>query len=96
MKVNEHWHPETIKAEIRRRGFALNDIDRRYRLPLRTCAHALYQPGPRGEKAIARFLGIPAATLWPSRYDAQGRRLKPQPATNWQHVPWREQARAAA
>jgi Ner family transcriptional regulator len=87
--VND-WHPETIKAEVRKRGLTLRQLDKQYRLPVNTCAKSLYQPGPRGEKAISRILDLPAATLWPSRYDAKGRRLKPQPLCNYTRRSWRD------
>jgi Ner family transcriptional regulator len=94
--VVNKWHPETIKAEVRKRGLWLKDLDKRSQLPERTCATALYRPGPRGERAIAKFLGVPAHQLWPERYDAQGRRLRPQPMRNYQRTPCREPDRRAA
>jgi Ner family transcriptional regulator len=81
--VND-WHPEDIKAAVRKKGVNLLQLDRNSRLRPKTCARTLYTPHRRAERAIARLLGVHPMALWPSRYDEKGRRLKPQPLANWQ------------
>lgn len=77
------WHPEDIKARIRRRGVGLVDLDRKAGLCRRATAHALTMPHANAEAAIAEFLGVPAHVIWPSRYHPDGRRKKPQPRANY-------------
>lgn len=89
--VND-WHPEKIKAEVRLRGVSLYQLDARAKLPRKTCARSLYQPHSKAERVIARLLGVAPATIWPSRYDAQGKRLSPQPAQSRIWKSWRGRA----
>lgn len=63
------WHPEHIKAAIRARGMTLTELGDRCGVASTTLSRAIKRPmSKRLEQAIARFLGIPAAELWPSRY----------------------------
>ena len=77
MPINRRkvWHPEDIKAAVRKRGTTLADLARQAGLQTHACQNALKQPHSYGEAVIARFLDIPAATLWPDRYDSDGNRL---------------------
>lgn len=50
-------------------------------------ANALSVPNERAERLIADALGVSASTIWPSRYRADGRRLRPQPPTNYHRTP---------
>lgn len=72
---------EQIKLRLKLAGYPyLRDIDRAFRLPRCTASTTLREPNLKGEKAIAKALGVAPATLWPERYDAaSGQRLKPQP-----------------
>jgi Ner family transcriptional regulator len=84
--VND-WHPEDIKAEVRKKGSTLAAIGRRDGMSRQSIALALVRPSERGERAIARFLGKPAHLIWPSRYNPDGSRRRPQPAENYQNEP---------
>ena len=44
---------------------------------------ALQRPHPRAEEIISAIIGIPAHKIWPSRYDFDGVRLRPQPSKNY-------------
>lgn len=73
------WHPEDIAAAIRKRGVTLTGLALRYGLNSAAVRHCLGKPHGQAEAVVARFLDVPAAELWPDRYDAKGRRLQPQP-----------------
>jgi len=66
------WHPEDIKAAVRKRGTTLSQLARDNGLSESTCRCALIRPTLAGERVIAAFLGIPAQALWPSRYERDG------------------------
>ena len=81
------WHKSDIKAALEKRGLTLSDLDKANCLPEGTCSAALRKPHPKGETAISTVLGIPAVVLWPSRYQANGIRKRPQPADNYRPRP---------
>lgn len=68
------WDRFAIRAEIHRRGGTLTKIAKANKLSDATCRMALLKSCPAGERAIAKFLKLPAHALWPDRYDARGRR----------------------
>lgn len=72
------WHPADILAAIRRQGSTLSQIAEAANLHPRHLSLALREPHYRAEQAIAAFLDIPAQTIWPSRYDADGLPLQPR------------------
>lgn len=61
----------------------LIDVEIKYGLRPGTVTDTLARPNLAGEKAIAKLLGLSASDIWPSRYDANGERLKPQPPMNY-------------
>ena len=69
----------------------MSDIDRKFGLPRCTANNATLRPEPRGERLIADLLQVPAHVIWPSRYDAKGNRLKPQPVASYTPEPVRRQ-----
>lgn len=75
------WHPEDIKAEIRKRGVTLTQLALNHDLPDHACRAALYRPHYLAELVIAEFLGVPARQLWPSRFNPDGTR---------RHRAWRD------
>lgn len=75
---NTGWHREDIKAAIRKRGTTMNELARKRNLPTSTVRNALSRPVLSGEVAIAEFLGIAAHELWPDRWTADGRRIRPR------------------
>lgn len=68
------WHPEDIKAAVRKAGWTLKGLALSRGLALNACQQACSAPRYLGEAAIADILGIPARQIWPSRFDAQGNR----------------------
>lgn len=68
--------PERIKYEIRCRGKTLADLARVAGISRQTMSVALHaRASSTAEKVIADFLKMAPNVIWPSRYDAQGKRL---------------------
>ena len=83
-QASHDWDRIRILYELKRAGVAsFYALDRSHKLPLSTCSKAASIPNTRGEHVIAKALGRPPHQIWPSRYDAKGRRLRPQPAENY-------------
>lgn len=63
------WHKEDIKAAIRKQGTTMKGLAlaNGYR-SVDACAQALQRPYPKMERLIARTIGVPPETIWPSRY----------------------------
>lgn len=69
-------HPEDVKAEVRKRGTSLAGLAKANSLSLQTLSRAIHtRSSAAAESIIADFIGRPAKDIWPSRYDATGRRL---------------------
>lgn len=83
----EDWHPEDVKAAVRKKGSTLAAIGRRAGMSRQSIALTLVRPNGRGEAEIAGFLGLEARTIWPSRYHEDGSRRRPQPAANYHREP---------
>ncbi len=66
------WHPEDIKAAVRKTGATLSDLSRAAGLSDGAAKRALDTPWPRVEAIIASRLGVRPQDIWPSRYDADG------------------------
>ncbi|WP_413207801.1 helix-turn-helix domain-containing protein [Rhodospirillum sp. A1_3_36] len=66
------WHPEDIKAAVRKSGPTLTELAEINGLPSGACRAALFGPNYRGEMAIATWLGKSPRTLWPNRYNVDG------------------------
>ncbi|WP_394706302.1 helix-turn-helix domain-containing protein [Breoghania sp.] len=62
------WDQYSIAAEIRRRGSNLTKLARDAGEPECTCRQALLRCYRKGERIIARFLGVDPSELWPERY----------------------------
>lgn len=87
MLSQEGWHPEDIKAEIRKRGCTIERLAKQNGLTRNALLRTLALPRANGEKIIADFLGVHPSVIWPSRYHADGRRKSPQPSTNYIYKP---------
>lgn len=72
------WHVEQIKAAVRMRGLTLKELSLINGLPPAACSFALNYPHQSAEKVIAEFLGVPLYELWPDRWTADGRRIRPR------------------
>ncbi len=90
----EVWSSHRILAEIRSRGISLRGLSLASGLGAQTLTSTLQKPNERGEKIIAKFLGVAAHELWPERYLPSGQRRQPQPKKNYH--PQRRFGRGAA
>ena len=81
------WHPEDIKAQVRKRGLTLAQLARNHDVPEQQIRHALVIPREQAERVIADFLGVSPKVIWPSRYHLNGRRKRPQPPENYSRMP---------
>lgn len=73
------WHPEDIKAAIRKTGTTMSAISRAAGLSDGAAKRALDIPWPRAEAIIAARLGLRPQDIWPSRYDAAGLPIRGRP-----------------
>lgn len=72
---NGDWHPEEVKAAVRMRGSCLEELSRSNNLPAHACRLAARRPHFKGERAIAKYLGLSPRQIWPSRFDRNGARI---------------------
>ncbi len=79
--------PHEIKYLLACRGLTYADIDRTAKLKRGIARTTVRYPHRQGEIAIADALEISPVELWPSRYRADGQRLKPQPRANYRTAP---------
>lgn len=73
------WHPEDIKAAVRKTGTTLSALSRAAGLSDGAAKRALETPWPRAEAIIAHCIGRRPQDIWPSRYDRNGAPLKGRP-----------------
>lgn len=81
------WHRQDIIAAVRKKGSTLAEIARSVGLSRQSMYWATISPHVRANRAIAEFLGLPLATLWPQWFADDGTpipqnapsRVKPQP-----------------
>ena len=76
-------NPIEIRYLLNQAGLTFADVDRDFGLKSGMARTASRYPHRAGETAIAKALGVKPADLWPSRYRADGQRLRPQPAANY-------------
>lgn len=81
------WHPEDIKAAVRKKGFTLAKLGAAGGVSRQNMANALVIPHEAAEQLIAAALDVPPSMIWPSRYHADGSRKRPQPPTNYHRMP---------
>lgn len=66
------WHPEDVKAAVRKKGVTLSDLSRNNGFSEAYLRNALVRPIYDAQRIIAAFLKVPAQDIWPDRYDAEG------------------------
>lgn len=72
LPYQQDWHKADIIAALHKKGTSLAAESRAAGLSPSTLANALVRPWAKGEQLISKAIGIPAQTIWPSRYfDAQ-------------------------
>jgi Ner family transcriptional regulator len=71
----DDWHPEDVKAAIRKTGTSLTLLANRSRKSISAIRMALFRPSAPVQSLIAAHLGLHPREIWPSRYDDQGNAL---------------------
>jgi len=71
-KPRPDWHPEDIKAALRKRGVTLTALSVKHGWAKGTAAVVLRRPAASVQAAIAAVIGKPPQAIWPSRYNADG------------------------
>ncbi len=70
------WHPADIKAELEKTGLTLSGLARANKYHESSMRKAIRHPWPKVERIIAKALGVPPETIWPSRYRRDGLPLR--------------------
>lgn len=65
------WHPEDIKAAIRKKGTSLTALSKKHGYSDSYLRGTLIRHRPEGEAIIAEFLDTTPADIWPERYGAR-------------------------
>ncbi|WP_307378553.1 helix-turn-helix domain-containing protein [Pantoea agglomerans] len=68
------WHRADILAAVKKKGGTIVRLSTEAGLAPGTLSNVFTTPWPKGERIIARFIGIPACQIWPERY----RRRRPR------------------
>ncbi|MEZ2577350.1 helix-turn-helix domain-containing protein [Buttiauxella ferragutiae] len=68
LPFQQDWHQADIIAALRKKGTSLAAESRAAGLSSSTLANALSRPWAKGELLISKAIGVPAETIWPSRY----------------------------
>ncbi|MPW00102.1 helix-turn-helix domain-containing protein [Bombella apis] len=68
------WHPEDIRAEIRKRFGSMAALGRHFGVSKTAVPNTINQPGysAKMEQRLAEILGLKACEIWPSRYHRDG------------------------
>ena len=69
------WHPADVLAALKKRGQSLAGLSVANGYHPTAAGKALKQPWPAMEQLLAAALGVAPQTIWPSRYDREGRPL---------------------
>lgn len=78
--TRQDWHPADIKAALAKKGYTFARIASEYGYVTNTPCAVLRKPWSQIEEIVARILGVPAARIWPSRYNRLGQPLKSRTA----------------
>ncbi|MEC4727242.1 helix-turn-helix domain-containing protein [Shewanella sp. D64] len=62
------WHNADIKAALEKKGLSLAGLARMYKISPTGLRTTLVRRYRRGEKIIAKHVGVPPEVIWPSRY----------------------------
>ncbi|MBF0368558.1 MAG: helix-turn-helix domain-containing protein [Magnetococcales bacterium] len=74
---NRDWTPREVKAALQLAGTPISDLAQTHSYHTRAFSVVLERPMPHLEQLIADAIGIKPRRIWPSRYDGQGRTLRP-------------------
>jgi Ner family transcriptional regulator len=67
-KALSGWHPEDVKAAIRKKGMSLTALSEKSGYSNSYLRGTLIRHRPHGEAIIAGFLDVSPAEIWPDRY----------------------------
>ncbi|MGR3968924.1 helix-turn-helix domain-containing protein [Shewanella sp. 1180_01] len=81
-RIRTDWHRADIIAAIRKQGTTLAAVARENDLASNTLQNALRVSWPKGERIIARAIGIEPEDIWPSRYPHPNKSVKNNVSTN--------------
>ncbi len=74
------WSRGKIRYHLEQEGHRdFTTLERKLKIREGTISDACRWPNLQGEEVIAKAIDKPAHMIWPSRYDKEGVRLKPQP-----------------
>jgi Ner family transcriptional regulator len=82
---DQDWHPEDVKAAIRKRGVTMTELSLRHGLAENAVRMTLRRRWPRVEAIIAAHLGVRPEQIWPSRYTDVTHRGHDTPAARGPH-----------
>ena len=74
-QVINDWHPADIKAALAKRNYTFARIAREHGYVTNSPNMVLHRRWAKVENIISHIIGVPAAIIWPSRYDSNGRPL---------------------
>jgi len=75
-KMRPDWHPADIKAALAKKSYTFARLARENNYVENSPNMVLKKPWYQVEKIVSRIIGIPAAEIWPSRYDQRGKPLR--------------------
>jgi len=73
--ISGKYHPEDIKAEVRKKFGSMAELGRQNGVSTSVIRAALIRPQPTGNRLIAECLGKTLHEIWPGWYDADGNRI---------------------
>lgn len=73
------WHPADVKAALEKRGLSLRGLAQKYGYS--HIQRVLTSQWWAAEQVVAHALGVPASTIWPSRYASPRNRGRGQGMT---------------
>ena len=78
ISIKSDWHKEQIKAAIRMTGITMEQLSISRGLPKNAVGIAFLKPYTKAERVVAEYLNVPLHELWPDRWTADGRRIRPR------------------
>lgn len=87
--VKPNFKPGEIKALLEDRGLNFSILARRigHGMTRQRLAQAIIRPNKIAEDIIATALDLPPQTIWPQRYQSNGKRKERQPTAAYRPEP---------
>lgn len=70
--ARQDWNKADIKAALEKVGWTCRALAKHHGMAHSYFSDTLVRPNPRAQTLMAAAIGRKPATLWPSRYDADG------------------------